>query len=557
MSAPPPIPSPGEKARFGLRFKILVGLTLFNTVATVLFSVNHYYVEKQRIFQGLTDKLTAAARGLPDMLPEGYLDKAVKPGAVSPAKYRKIVDKLNAYCSDVGLLYLYSYTHNEKGFYCTSSNGTPEEMKDNSFTPYWDFYDTAGDSIKEAWATDKPRTDSAVADKWGRTYSVFLPMRTADGTRYLAGADISIAFVNRLLARSLEQSMLIGLASFVVFFVISFLLSTQFSRNISQLAGYTRELTAANFESKPDSPLRKQIVAMPARMKDEVGQLASSFLGMEDRLGTYLRELTETTAVKERFQNELRIAGEIQASMLPHDFLRASEGIHFDLHATMKPAKEAGGDLYDFFALDKDHLCFVIGDVSDKGMPAALFMAVTITVLRAVAKAALALKPQEILAQTNELLIKQNSMYQFVTIFLGIVNVRTGEVVYSDGGHNRPYLRPAGQPARMLPRGGGIALGVMPDAVYLLHTLQLQAGDTLLLYTDGVTEAIAADESFYGEARLEALLSALPADAFADRWVDAVMTSVNDFTHGHAQADDITVLAIHFVPASPAATASS
>jgi len=122
MSAPPPSQS-GRKSAFGLRFKILVGLTLFNTVATVLFSVNHYYVEKQRIFQGLTDKLTAAARGLPDMLPEGYLDKAVKPGAVSPAKYRKIVDKLNAYCSDVGLLYLYSYTHNEKGFYCTSSNG--------------------------------------------------------------------------------------------------------------------------------------------------------------------------------------------------------------------------------------------------------------------------------------------------------------------------------------------------------------------------------------------------------------------------------------------------
>ena len=101
MSAPPPIARPDEKVRFGLRFKILVGLTVFNTVATVLFSVNHYYVEKQRIFQGLTDKLTAAARGLPDMLPEGYLDKAVNAGAISPAKYRKIVDKLNAYCHDV------------------------------------------------------------------------------------------------------------------------------------------------------------------------------------------------------------------------------------------------------------------------------------------------------------------------------------------------------------------------------------------------------------------------------------------------------------------------
>jgi sigma-B regulation protein RsbU (phosphoserine phosphatase) len=556
MSPPIPASKPDEKTRFGLRFKILVGLTLFNTVATILFSINHYYVEKQRVLQGLEDKLTAAARALPDMLPNGYLDRAVTAGAVSPAEYRQVVDKLNSYCNDVGLLYLYSYAHGDKGFYCTSTNGTDEEMKSGSFTPYWDFYDTAGPTIMDAWATNRPRADSAVADKWGRTYSVFLPMKTQAGTRYIAGADLAIAFVDRLLARSLEQSMLVGLASFVLFFVISFFLSTQFSRNISRLAAYTRELTAANFESKADSPLRQQIAAMPVRMKDEVGQLARSFLGMEDRLGAYLRELAETTAAKERFQNELRIAGEIQASMLPHDFAQASAAVRVNVHATMKPAKEAGGDLYDCFALDENHLFFVIGDVSDKGMPAALFMAVTITILRAVAKEALAQSPNEILTRTNELLIKQNSMYQFVTVFLGIIDVRTGSVVYSDGGHNRPYLRQGGQPARMLPRGGGIALGVMPEAVFRLHTLQLQPDDTLILYTDGVTEAIAADDSFYGEARLETLLSSLPPESLASRWVEAVMTSVDDFTRGHVQADDITVLAVHFM-AAPAASVTT
>jgi phosphoserine phosphatase RsbU/P len=552
-AALPPAAPPGTRIRFGLRFKILLGLTVFNTAATVLFTVNLYRVEKQRILQGLEAKLTAAARALPDMLPAGYLDRAIAPAAVSADEYRRVVDRLNAYCNELGLLYLYSYAKGEKGLYCTSTNGTAEEMAKGGFTPYWELYDTAGAAIKEAWATGRPQTDSGVADKWGRTFSVFLPMKTAAGTRFIAGADVAITFVDEQLARSFEQSILIGLASFTVFCAISFWLSTQFSRNIARLAGYTRELAASNFATRADSPLRRQVAAMPLRMKDEVGQLAGSFLGMEERLGVYLRELTETTAAKERYQNELKIAGDIQASMLPHDFSRSSDQMRVDLHATMKPAKEAGGDLYDFFPLDGDHLCFLIGDVSDKGMPAALFMAVTITILRAVATARQVATPQEILRQTNELLAKQNSMYQFVTMWLGIINVRTGEIVYSDGGHNRPYYCPLGQRARMLPRGGGIALGVMPGATYKVQTLQLQPGETLFLYTDGVTEAIAADESFFGEARLETLLSEVSPDLPAARRVEAVTAGVFAFTQGHVQADDITVLALRFLPEAGAA----
>jgi sigma-B regulation protein RsbU (phosphoserine phosphatase) len=230
--------------------------------------------------------------------------------------------------------------------------------------------------------------------------------------------------------------------------------------------------------------------------------------------------------------------------MLPHEY-PASDRL--DLHAAMKPAKEAGGDLYDCFFLDPDHLCFVIGDVSDKGMPAALFMAVTLTIVRAKATPALADAPEEILRLTNELLVTQNQMYQFVTMFLGVLHVRTGLVVYSDGGHNRPYHRTAAA-AQMIPRGGGIALGVMPGAAYQRHTLQLQPGETLFLYTDGVTEAIAADESFYGEPRLEKLLSAVPFPSPAATWVDGVMKNVFEFSHGHVQADDITVLAVRFKP---------
>ncbi len=334
-------------------------------------------------------------------------------------------------------------------------------------------------------------------------------------------------------------------------FLFSFYLGSRVSLKITQLADYTLELAASDFQPVEDVDLRRKIDAMPAQSRDEIAQLASSFIAMEQRLNNYLNELTETTATKERLRNELKIAGDIQLSMLPRSFDdigRSEERSRIDLSAAVKPTKEAGGDLYDFFYLDDDHLCFMVGDVSDKGMPAALFMTVTITLLRAKAMVDHAGAPNEILRQTNELLIPQNAMCQFVTMFIGIINVRTGAVVFSDGGHNHPFIRRAGSAPQMLEFSGGVALGIMPGISYDTHQLQLNPGDTLFLYTDGVTDAIAADESFYGDDRLQRELAAIPEGAAASVWVETAMQSVHTFARGHAQADDITVLALRFLP---------
>jgi phosphoserine phosphatase RsbU/P len=534
-----PASNPGlGPVRFGLRFKVLAGLTAFNIAVTLLFTVNHYVLEKEHIMVNLRQRLAGYAASLPDLVPEGYLDRATAPDAIPAAEYRRVVDRLNHYCAAVGLRFLYTYTKGEKGFYCTATNCPPEEK----FTPYWEFYDTAPAEIAAAWDTDKP-VYAIVNDKWGRTFTLFAPMRTAGGVRYLAGADLPISFVDELLNQSLRQSLYVGAGSFVFFFVVSAYVSTRFSRQITKLAAYTRELAKADFRPDADTPIRREIIAIPAQRRDEVGELAHSFIVMEDQLGTYLHRLQAETAAKERAQNELRIAGEIQVSMLPHTF-PISDGL--DLHAAMKPAKEAGGDYYDFFFLDPDHLCFSIGDVSDKGMPAALFMGVALTTLRAKATPDLVNAPEEILRQTNELLILQNQACQFVTMFLGVLNVRTGVVTYSDGGHNRPYHRTHDGVAHMLsiPPREGIALGVMPGAAFKQHTLQLKPGEALFLYTDGVTEAVAANESFYREPRLEQVLASLPASTPASGWVESVMNDVFEFSRGHVQADDITMLVV-------------
>lgn len=538
MNPDPPVSPPPRTLRFGLRFKVLLGLTLFNTAATLVFTVSHYFSEKEHIMADLRDKLDDFAHGLPFLLPEGYLDRAVSAEAVAPAEYRELVGRLNRYCQGVGLRYLYTYHRGARGFHCTATNSPPAEK----FTPYWDFYDTAPPAITQAWETGRP-VYGYVEDKWGRTFTLFAPARTAAGQRYIAGADLPVPYVDERLNESLRQSLSIGAGSFLVFLLISGFASTHFSRRITQLAAYTREFAQASFRSDPASALRRRIVALPERTRDEVGELARSFLVMEDQLGSYLHQLQVETAAKERAQNELRIAGEIQLSMLPQAF---PESDRLDLHAAMRPAKEAGGDFYDFFFLDADHLCFSIGDVSDKGMPAALFMAVALTTLRARATPERIDTPDEILRETNELLIPQNQSAQFVTIFLGVLNVRTGVITYADGGHNRPYLRTTAHDVQMLaiPPREGMALGVMPGAVFRRHTLQLPPGGTLFLYTDGVTEAIAADETFYREARLQRVLASLPAPAAARECVESVMDDVFGFARGHVQADDITLLAV-------------
>lgn len=541
-----------RRIRFGLRFKIILGLTLFNLLGTAVFSWNHYRVEKHAIIDGVERKLAAAARALPDMLPEGYLDRAASPSGVSEQEYLQVLKKLSAYCQDTNLIYLYTYHFVDGEFRTTSSNGTPEELADGSFAQYWQAYEQP--LLTEAWQTNQARYgENSADDEWAHVYFLFSPRETAAGTRYIVGADLAINRLYQRLDSSLRESILIGSLSFIVVFAFSFLIGSRVSRKISRLAEYTNELAAQDFQPVQDQVLRQEVVQIPRQSHDEIAMLAGSFIAMEGQLNDYLAELTETTATKERLRNELKIAGDIQLSMLPRAFNQILEGrsdVPVDLHAVVKPAKEAGGDLYDFFFIDDDHLCFLVGDVSDKGMPAALFMTVTTTLLRAHARARseLVSQPDRILSETNDVLAEQNPMCQFVTLFLGILNVRNGELRYANGGHNPPYLCRRQASAQALDLPEGVALGVMEGMDFASASLQLQPGDTLYLYTDGVTEAVAMDESFYGEPRLEAELNRLNAqsDNKAKRWAEETLHSVFQFADGHAQADDITILALRF-----------
>ncbi|MDD3088367.1 MAG: SpoIIE family protein phosphatase [Candidatus Omnitrophica bacterium] len=276
----------------------------------------------------------------------------------------------------------------------------------------------------------------------------------------------------------------------------------------------------------------------------EVGSLTEAFIHMRDSLKRYIEELKKTTAEKEKINVELRVAHNIQMGILPKVFPPFPERTEFDIYATLVPAKEVGGDLYDLYFLDRDHICFVIGDVSGKGVPAALFMAMAKTSIKINAKGSLS--PGEILSKANLDICSSNDLEMFVTVFLGILDTRTGEVVYANAGHNPPILIRRGKASVYLGTNGGPAVGMFEETSYHDERLVLPPGDALYLYTDGVTEAMDADSRMFSEERLlEGVEDHKGLDARG--MVESVVRLVSSFTGNVDRSDDITVLVIRYL----------
>ncbi len=256
-----------------------------------------------------------------------------------------------------------------------------------------------------------------------------------------------------------------------------------------------------------------------------------------------LKQGLEATRNLIAVQQELQVASRIQESILPKIFPPFPERHEIEVYASMTPARQVGGDFYDFFFIGEDRLAFVIGDVSGKGVPAALFMAVCRTLIKATALHNDS--PDTCLNYVNQLLCGDNASELFVTVFYGVLNTKTGEISYSNAGHNPPYWVCNEGPPRPLQNQGGIVLGVMPNVTYQKDTLTLSPGECLFLYTDGVTEAMDKDRNLFCDKRLEehlALACALPLDEMAL----GLAQVIGAFTVNYPQHDDITMLAVRY-----------
>ena len=273
----------------------------------------------------------------------------------------------------------------------------------------------------------------------------------------------------------------------------------------------------------------------------EMKELHDSFDFMQKELSNYITNLKETTSAKEKIESELRIAREIQMGMIPHIFPAFPELLEIDLFATLLSAKEVGGDLYDFFLIDNNRMCFAIGDVSGKGIPASLFMAVTRTLLRSVADKNK--NSAQIVSSINKTLSLNNESNMFVTFFLGILDIKTGELKYCNAGHNPPVLIKNREEASFFNITKAIPVGLFQDYNYTEEVMQLAVDDQVFLYTDGLTEAENVNNNLFGDNMLLKVLNKHASEK-PNKLIEEVTKAVAVHVNGHIQSDDLTMMSI-------------
>jgi sigma-B regulation protein RsbU (phosphoserine phosphatase) len=325
--------------------------------------------------------------------------------------------------------------------------------------------------------------------------------------------------------------LIIGITGFVFLLVIIVWIANSITRPIRILDDMTQHIAGGdlNFEV----PVIKS--------KDEIGRFAESFMYMRDSLKKHIKELTETTAAKKKIESELKIAHDIQMSIVPKTFPVKNE---FNIYAVLEPAREVGGDFYDFFFIDEDRFCFVIGDVSDKGVPAALFMAVTKTLIKNIAKGFV--YPDEAMMRANNEIAFDNESSMFVTVFCGILNIKTGELWYTNAGHNPPLLMCKEPSPEFLKNVSGPAIGVLADVTYTKEKIVLSHGDTLFMYTDGVTEAVNKNMDMFSEGRLKDEVYRNHNEPVKEV-TSRLLSVIKSFSAGMDQSDDITIMVLRYM----------
>jgi sigma-B regulation protein RsbU (phosphoserine phosphatase) len=401
------------------------------------------------------------------------------------------------------------------------------------------FIPAAGGGIRSKMTAGDVGTDYDAATA---TYVAYAPIRSIDSfdekSSWSVGISMPEAEITRV-ADVIQRRMFLmlkvmaGIGAAIVLLVagVAHRISSGITEPIQSLGAGVMRIGSGDLDYRLD-----------VRTHDEIEELANAFNKMAGDLQTYVRDLKSTTVEKERFESELRVGHDIQMSFLKKIFPAFPHRSDFSLYATIQTAREVGGDLYDFSLIDDTRLFFYIGDVSDKGVPASLIMAITMTLMKRASEQP-GITPAGILRQVNMALAEDNENCMFVTLFVGILNLKTGELAFSNAGHNPPMVLGADGECEFLTLPDGLVLGVMTEAEYRNETVYLQPGAMIVTYTDGVTEAMNREHELYSEGRLRETLARL-AGCGVKEAVGEIISSVKVHAAGAPQSDDIAVLAL-------------
>ncbi len=333
------------------------------------------------------------------------------------------------------------------------------------------------------------------------------------------------------------HTLLFMIALTVVFGVLGVaVMRRQLTNPIIRIKDHAVDFTTRNSATNSAEPQDPGI-----RSNDELEDLSSSLYALEENVSTTQGELQKISEERGRLKAELTIANEIQHGVLPNKFPKTDS---YELYALMDPAREVGGDFYDFFQLDDDNICVVIGDVSDKGIPAALFMMTSKTMVKA--HAIRNADPAEILEAVNKSLCDSNPAEMFVTLWVGILNLKTGLLRAANGGHEYPMFKLGDKPFEVMHDPHGLVVGVMDTAVYQNYEVQLQPGDRMMIYSDGATDAVDTNMKDFGLDRLLETVREASRHEDAKGMVKEIRDRLRAYSEGAYQFDDITLLSLTY-----------
>ena len=383
----------------------------------------------------------------------------------------------------------------------------------------------------------------STTEEYGWLCSAYEPVVDSQGNAVaILGVDIDMNEVMEERQVFLINMLLFAAALMIVAVGVSIVLMRKMAtKPLSMLSQATM-----GFVDGEKGYTKDDVICLPIRSKDEIGDLYREIRTMEGRMVEYLDNLTHITAEKERISAELNIATQIQADMLPRIFPPFPDRHEFDLYATMDPAKEVGGDFYDFFLVDDDHICLVMADVSGKGVPAALFMVIAKTLIKN--RAQMGDSPSEILANVNEQLCQGNDAELFVTVWLAVIQLSTGHGVAANAGHEHPVIKRKDGQYELVVYRHSPAVATMDGIRFREHTFELNPGDRLFVYTDGVPEATNSRNELFGTDRMLAALNRDP-DAGPHDLLRTMSGDIDAFVGGAPQFDDITMLSFQYAGA--------
>ena len=531
--------------------KFIISLGIVGLVLTIAVSLFSYATSKSYLEDMYADRVMTNSNAIAAMLDVDAVKTILSEGGDQTPEYQEMYNLFNRLKKDGDITFLSLVVPDEDSV-CFYIDAMVEEMGDDPANqlPYGSdilYVDAANPddpadmekyiTIWERYRDNKGIDKPLVTDNdYGYNYTGVSVILDENGNaiaeiQYILDMSEVRAYLNSFLINMLLISFaIIGITIIVYIFFVRKMVT----KPVGKLTAFTQEITkTSKFENQH----------IEIKTGDEIQSLSESFNFMLVELENYIANLSKVTAEKERIGAELDIAKHIQASMLPCIFPAFPERPEIDIYATMEPAKEVGGDFYDFFMVDDTHLAIVMADVSGKGVPAALFMVIGKTLIKDHTTPGRDLG--KVFTEVNQLLCESNSEELFITAFEGVLDLVTGEFVYVNAGHEMPFICKAGGDFEPYKIRAAFVLAGMEGMKYRAGSMTLEPGDKIFQYTDGVTEATNVGNELYGMERLGAILNKVKKGT-PHEILPAVKRDIDEFVGEAPQFDDITMLCLEY-----------